>query len=279
MSYQRIDIDELIRKEGFRRRYSPRTIKTYQKCVEKFLRSSGKTIDKISKKDARNFLNKLSDKNAAGSTINVHHMAIKFLMEDCLHKRMKLNIRYSKTPRRLPEVLSKEEIKTLFTSIPNEKHKLMVELMYSGGLRVSELTNLKVKDLQIDKGYGFVRSGKGNKDRLFILSPKLKERINNLTLKEKLSDNSYLFISNRKTKYSTRSLGKIIKDSCKISKIHRRVSCHTLRHSFATHLIENGYDVSQVQGLLGHKSPETTMIYLHISSPNMINVRSPIDNL
>jgi site-specific recombinase XerD len=151
--------------------------------------------------------------------------------------------------------------------------------MYSAGLRVSELLNLKVCDLEIDKGYGFVRSGKGGKDRLFILSEKFKERISELIYNNGLKGDNLLFLSNRDRKYNVRSMQEIIRKACKKAGIEKKVHPHTLRHSFATHLIENGYSVSEVQGLLGHKSPETTMIYLHTATKSMLNIKSPIDSL
>ncbi len=108
----------------------------------------------------------LKEKNKAGNTLNVHLNSLKFLFEEILGKRMKINIRYSKVPEKLPIVLSKEEIKKLFNAIENPKHKLMIQLMYSSGLRVSELINLRVEDLRLEEGYGYVRQGKGNKDRI-----------------------------------------------------------------------------------------------------------------
>jgi integrase/recombinase XerD len=178
-------------------------------------------------------------------------------------------------------IVSHGEIKSasLFSAIENDKHRLMVELLYGSGMRVSELTNLRIKDLEIENGFGFVRSGKGNKDRLFILSSVLKDKIKELINIDNLCVDDYLFTSMRDGKYNVRSLQMIIKNAVKKSRIEKVVGPHTLRHSFATHLIENGYDVSQVQNLLGHKSPETTMIYVHMASPNMINVKSPIESI
>lgn len=275
-----LDIDESIKKEGNRRRFSPKTIKTYQNCVKKFLLFSGKTIDKISKKDAREFLSYLANKRkVAGSTLHVNHMAIRFFLEDVLNKRMRLNIKYSRNPRKFPIALGKIEIKNLLNSIENEKHRLMAELMYGAGLRVSELINLKIKDLELDKNYGFVRNGKGGKDRLFIIDPLIKDKIKKLIIEENLENEGYLFKSNRNKKYNVASLRKIIKNAGKRAGIKKNISCHTLRHSFATHLIQNGYDVSAVQAMLGHKSPETSMIYIHMASPNMINIKSPLGEL
>ncbi|MDP2628792.1 MAG: tyrosine-type recombinase/integrase [Nanoarchaeota archaeon] len=281
MSYVPIDVDEAIKKEGKRRRYSPRTIKTYQKCAERFLLSCRKTIDKVSKKDAREFLSKLSEKNIAGSTLHVYHMAIRFLLEDVLNKKMKLDIRCNRRPKRFPSVLTKEEIRKLLNAISNWKHRLMIEFLYSSGLRVSELLNMKIKDLELDKNYGYVRNGKGGKDRLIVLSKIVKEKIKNLIEMGKLEGDNFLFQSNRNKKYHVRSIQKIIRNASKKAKLGnwKEIHPHTLRHSFATHLIENGYDVTNVQAMLGHKSPETSLIYVHMASPNLINIKSPLDNL
>ena len=277
MAYIPIDIEAAIEKECNRRRYSDRTIKTYIYCVNRFLKSTEKSIDKISKKDVRLFLESLSEKGRTGNTMNVYHMAIRFLFEDVLNKRIWVDIKYSKVPEKLPTVLSKEEIKKLFSAIKNQKHKLMAQLMYSAGLRVSELINLKIKDMEINKNYGWVRNGKGGKDRLFIIATSLKSELLKFIEEEKAND--WLFISQKGKKYNLRSLQQIIKKAGKEAEIQKRISSHTLRHSFATHLIEDGYSVSEVQSLLGHKSPETTFIYLHTASPNMIKIKSPLDSI
>ncbi len=281
MSYVPIDIEESVKKECKRRRYSDKTIKTYLYCIDRFLRFIKKDIRYISKKNVRLFLEYLSEKDLTGSTMNVYHMAIRFLFENVLDKRMWIDIKYSKVPEKLPVVLTKEEVKKLFNAIENNKHRLMIELMYGAGLRASELLNLKIKDFDIDKKYGFVKHGKGNKDRLFILPGKLIDWIKEIINKENLPDESYLFISNRREKYNIRTLQQIIRKASRKAglKNYKEVHPHTLRHSFATHLIENGYDVSAIQSLLGHKSPETTMIYVHMASPNMINIKSPLDKL
>ena len=279
MAYIPIDIEEALKRECRRRRYSDKTIKTYLYCINRFLKFTEKELGKISKKDVREFLEHLDEKDLAGNTMNTYHMAIRFLFQDVLNKKIWIDIKYSKIPEKLPVVLTKEEVKKLFTTINNEKHRLMIQVMYSAGLRVSELINLKIKDLEIEKGYGFVRAGKGNKDRIFIIAEILKEEINELIKNDNLNLENYLFNSNRNTKYNIRSLQQIVKKARRKSKIEKRISCLTLRHSCATHLIENGASISEVQALLGHKSPETTFIYLHTASPNMLKIKSPIDNL
>ena len=279
MAYVPVDVNYAVRRECLRRGYSERTIKTYHDCIQRFLNFSGKSIDKIGKEDALNFLYDLREKEKSGSTLNVYQMAIRFLLEDILRKNIRLNIKYSKRAEKLPLVLSKEEVRKLIESISNPKHKLMISLLYGTGLRASELLNLKIRDLELDKNYGFVRNGKGNKDRLFIIPSSLKKEIAKLIDNEKLNRENYLFTSNRQEKYNIRSLQEIIKKACKISEIKKQVHPHTLRHSFATNLIEQGSSLQEVQSLLGHSSPETTQIYLHTACKNLIKVKSPMDSL
>ena len=155
----------------------------------------------------------------------------------------------------------------------------MIEVLYGGGLRVSELLNLRVKDLLIDNGYGFIRQGKGRKDRIFVLSKVCIDKIKNLIEMEKLEGDNFLFLTNRKERYSVRSVQEIVKRAVFNAGINKEVHPHTLRHSFATHLIQNGASLNEVQTMLGHKSPETSMIYVHMASPNMINIKSPLDSL
>src|SRR3989338_36773 len=279
MSYTPIDWKSSVEKECKRRNYSERTSETYIYCISRFLNFSRKPLDKISKKDVRIFLENLSKKERAGSTMNVYHMAIRFLFQGVLDKRIWIDIKYSKVSEKIPIVLTKDEIKKLANSIENQKHKLMIELLYSSGLRVSELVNLTVKDLDIENSYGWVRRGKGNKDRLFIIAESLKPKIIRLISEKNLSPENCFFSNNKKEKYTTRTIQQILKKSSRKSKIGKNVNPHALRHSFATHLIENGYSVSEVQGLLGHKSPETTLIYLHTAAPTLIKVKSPLDEL
>ncbi|MDP1729402.1 MAG: tyrosine-type recombinase/integrase [archaeon] len=273
------EVEEAIALECRRRGYSERTVGTYIMCVRKFLLFTNKPVQFVGKKEAHDFLNHLLERKAAGNTLNVYHMAIRFFLEDILKKNMKLNIKYSRRPEKLPEFLTKEEVKQLIGKIGNWKHRLMIEVLYGGGLRVSELLNLKVKDLLIENGYGFIRQGKGRKDRIFVLSKITQDKIKNLIELEKLSDESFLFLTNRNEKYNVRSLQEIVKKATLLARIKKEVHPHTLRHSFATHLIQNGASLNEVQTLLGHKSPETSMIYVHMASPNMINIKSPLDNL
>src|SRR3989338_10800041 len=146
----KIDISELIRKEGLRRGLSHKTIRTYRQCVRKFFSWCKKEPNEISKTDIKSYLDLMIGKGACGSTINVNLNALKFFYGSVLHKRLMINIWYSKTPNSLPTVLTKEEVAMLINSIINPKHKLMAKLLYSAGLRVNELVHLKPEHLDIN---------------------------------------------------------------------------------------------------------------------------------
>lgn len=272
------DLTYSMKREMLRRKYSIRTIRAYVFCVNQFFRICHKELKRINKKDIEDYLYRFVEKNAAGNTINVHLNALKFFFEESLRKRLTINIKYSKIPKKLPEFLTKDEFIRLVNAIENKKHKLIVKLIYSAGLRVGELVNLRVKNLELEKNYGWVRQGKGNKDRLFIIAEKLKDEIKEFIKNNNLNNEDWLFKGNNRNHLSIESIQNIIKKAAKIAKINKNVHPHTLRHSFATHLIENGYDVASVQSLLGHNSMQTTMIYLHLAG-NMLNVKSPFDSL
>ena len=273
-----MDVLELIKKEGLRRGLSPRTISTYCFCVKKFFGFCFKEPRRITKRDIIEYVDMLLKKGVCGNTLNVHISALKFLLQEILCKKVLLRIKYSKTPKELPSFLTKEEVVRLINSIENHKHKLIVMLMYSAGLRVSEVVNLRVRDFQFDNNYGWVRKGKGRKDRLFIVAQKLKNELFDFMEKENLTYDSFVF-GGRNGHLSQKSVYNIVKSAARIADIKKNVHPHTLRHSFATHLIEDGYDVSSVQSLLGHNSSQTTMVYVHMASPKMISVRSPLDSL
>lgn len=273
-----MDILESIKKECLRRKLSVRTMKSYTYCVKKFLIYCKKEPKHITKQDIKDYLNILVDKNKSGSTINVYLNALKFLIEEVFNRNFNVKIKYSKIPKALPVVLTQEEVYELINAIKNSKHKLMIKLMYSSGLRVNELVHLRIRDLDFNSNYGWVRHGKGNKDRLFIIADSLKFDLMNYIKENNLGYDSWLF--NSYNGYiSVRTIQVIVKKAAKKAKILKNVHPHTLRHSFATHLIENGYDIVSVQTLLGHNSAETTMRYVHMVSPKLINIKSPLDNL
>src|SRR3989344_6170249 len=271
-----MDIIYVLQREMLRRCYSTRTIHSYVHCISSFMNFCNKDLKKVTKLDIKNYLDKHIDKGNSGSTINVNLNAIKFVMEEILNKKLMLKFKYSKTPKSIPIFLTKEEVKKLFEATKNEKHKLILELIYSAGLRVSEVVNLKLCDLDFSKNMGWVRHGKGNKDRPFIIASLLKPRLFDFVSKNCNNQNSFIF-SGRNGKLSVRSVQEIVKTSAKKANILKDIHPHSLRHSFATHLIEDGCDISSVQPLLGHNSAETTLMYVHAKNPSMLKVKSPYD--
>jgi len=265
-----MDIIELMKKELIRRKYSPRTMKSYVFCFNQFLKKCHKEPRKMNKFDVKNYLDSIAQKSSA-STLNLHLQAIKFALEQILNKRFFVKMPFSKVPKKLPIFLTKDEVLRLFSVIKNKKHSLMIRLMYSAGLRVSELVNLKVKDFEFDRDYGWVRNGKGGKDRLFLIAKKLKSEILEFIRNENLNDDSFLF-NGLNGSISTKSAYLIVKMAAKTSGINKKIHPHTLRHSFATHLIEDSCPASTVQSLLGHNSIETTMVYIHMAKPKLIDV-------
>jgi site-specific recombinase XerD len=268
---------ELIKKEALRRGLRPRTIQTYQKCVEVFFRSCKKGPFEVKKSDIQDFLDHLLERGAPGNTLNVYLNSLKFFYEEVLHRRLTIKLRYSKTPRKMPDFLTKDEVIRIINTIENAKHSLLIRLMYSAGLRVSELLNLKIKDLCLDGNYGWVRNGKGGKDRPFIIAHSLKEELTNY-IKDKGSE-EWLFVGWNNSPYDTSSVREILNKAAKKASISKKVHSHLLRHSFATHLIQNGYSPLEVQPLLGHNNVNTTMVYVHLAATNLLNVRSPLDGL
>src|SRR3989344_1590500 len=267
-------IIEKMQQEMNRRKYSSRTVKTYMHCVQRFLRACRKEIKYITKQDVLDYLNRYTD--GPGSTINVQLNAITFLFREVLHRHLTTNIRYSRQARRLPEFLSREEIDKLIAAIPNPKHHLAVSLMYGVGLRVSELVHLQVKDLELEKGYGWVRQGKGNKDRIFRIPGRIQEAIQTNAAAQGYQ--GWLFPNPRGMPLTIRSIQQIVKRAARAAGIRKRCHPHMLRHSFATHLAQRKCGMDALQRLLGHKNSSATKRYIHLAAPDLLQIISPLDD-
>jgi len=254
---------------------SQHTIRNYSEANEKLLDFSKKNPENINEEDVKAYMaEKLTDK--ASSSIIMFLSAIKYAYSNLLKKDITQAIKRPKKERKIPAVLSKEEVKKLIASLDNKKSKLMISLMYACGFRVSELVNLKKENLDFNEKIGYVKQGKGRKDRIFnipeFLFSELKEYV-----KEK-ENSSYVF-SGRKPKLSERNIQKIVQKAAKKAGINKQVHPHTLRHSFATHLLESGVDIRMIQKLLGHSSISTTELYTHVSDQQLKKIKSPIDEL
>jgi integrase/recombinase XerD len=208
------------------------------------------------------------------NTIMLAVASLKFYFTEILKKEVG-EIKMPKKEKRLPEVLSKEEVSKLLNSAETRKSRLILSLLYSSGLRVSELVHLKPQDINFSENTGWVRGGKGSKDRMFILSNGLGNELQEYMKKRK--DAKYLF--SHEGPLTTRNVQKIVKHVRQRSEIQKRVTPHTLRHSFATHLLEAGTDIRMIQALLGHSSLNTTQLYTHISSDQIKKIANPLDNL
>lgn len=249
------------------RGFSERTIKIYLFFNFKFLNFINKSSSDITEADIKSYLASLIGKYE-NSSINLAYSALKFYYETMLKKDMK-NIIVPKREKKMPSVMNRDEIKKLIEFAKNEKSKLVIKFLYSTGLRVSELVNLEKKDLEINEKIGWVRKGKGAKDRIFILPVSLIEEIDNI-LKNK---------SERVFPMTVRAIQKIVKNTSIRAGIQKKISPHTLRHSFATHLLESGTDIRKIQELLGHSNLQTTQIYTHVSTEEIKKIKSPLDSL
>lgn len=255
------------------RGYSPQTIEPYLKYNENCLKFLNKNVSEITVTDIKLYLAHLiTDKEMAPRSINLARSALLFYYNDVLGKGF-TNIKTPKITASLPTVLTKEEIKQLLGHASTKKSKLMLMMLYSSGLRVSELVKLKWKDLELKDKVAWVRSGKGQKDRMIILSETLTK-----TFEQMPKDSEYIF-PGRNGPLSTKNVQKIVKLAAQKAGISKKVTPHTLRHSFATHLLEAGNDIRVIQELLGHSNLQTTQIYTHVSSEHKKKIKSPLDNL
>ena len=260
------------------RGFSDKTVKAYIFHNQAFLAFIKKDQDKITQDDIKTYLAYLmSEKQLKSTSINLTISALRFFYEEILKMKIFTDIKPPKIEKKIPNALTKEEVKRLINSINNQKHKLLVELLYASGLRVSEAVSIKLDDLNLDEGIGTIRSGKGKKDRHIIISQSLIPKIKNY-LETRKKQSEYLF-PGWNGHISSRMAQKLVSDAAKQAGIKKRVYCHILRSSFATHLLENGVDIRKIQVLLGHSSISTTERYTKISTKQLKEIKSPLDDL
>lgn len=269
-----MDIKEQLKAELKLRGFSPLTVRNYTFFVDKFLAHANKPADQLSEQDVKLYLSELFDTKSK-NTIMLAAASLKFFFLEVLKKDFG-NIPMPKKEKRLPSVLTKDEVRNLIDSTDTIKSRLIISLLYSTGLRVSELVNLRISDLNTGDKTGWVRKGKGNKDRLFVMSESLSQE-----LKEYISNKqgSHQFVFSKEKPLTTRNIQKIIKGAKERAGIAKKTTPHTLRHSFATHLLEQGIDIRVIQTMLGHSSLSTTQVYTHISPEQLKKVKNPFDTL
>jgi len=256
---------------------SEHTIKSYVRANKELLDFVGKNPEEITKDDVKKFLAENISQRASSSVI-LFLSAVRYSFSNILEHDPTAGIKRPKKERKIPSVLTKDEIRKFLSVIENKKSKLMISMIYACGFRVSELVNLKINDFDLDENIGHVRQGKGRKDRIFNIPENLKKLIEKQIKTQSEKNETYLF-SGANGPLSSRNLQKIIKKAIDKTEIKKSVSPHTLRHSFATHLLENNVDIRKIQELLGHSSISTTELYTHISREQLKNVKSPIESL
>lgn len=257
---------------------SPYTIKNYLKNNDELLNFLDKSPEKVDENDVKLFIaENLSNK--ASISIIVFLASIKYAYTNILKKDLTSGIKRPKREKKIPDVLTKEEIKSLLKELSsNKKSFLMISLIYACGLRVSELINLKIENFNFQEGIGTIRQAKGNKDRIFNIPEFLIQQLKSQIDSQQKKQESYLF-TGPNGKLTSRNIQKIVSLASKKAGIKKEVHPHTLRHSFATHLLENGVDIRYIQTLLGHANLSTTQIYTHVSSQELKKIKSPLDTL
>lgn len=252
--------------------FSDSTRKSYSTCLEKYLRQCT-DIRYPDEENIKNFIIELRNNNASASTANVYLQAIKYYFRNVLRIPVKIFIPLSKRPKKLPIVLNRGEIEDILLNIQNTKHYLLVAMAYCAGLRVSEVVSLRVRDIDLQERTISIRGAKGQKDRISIISSRVIDGLSANIVGKAGSD--YVFASERGGKLTKRTVQKIFENALKKSGIIKPATFHSLRHSFATHLLENGVDVRYVQELLGHNNIRTTQRYTQVTNPALRQILSP----
>lgn len=259
------------------KKYAINTVKTYVVCFERFINHyKNLNLIEISEQEIRSYLQILHQEGKSDSYINQAVNSIKFYYEVVLEMPNRFySIERPRQKQTLPKVLSKEEVKSMIQCTRNIKHRCIISLLYSAGLRRSELIDLKLNDIDSKRMFIRVEGAKGGKDRMTLLSESLLKDLR-IYFKE-CKPKTWLFEGPNQKKYSGSSLAKIVDRAAKWARVNKKVTPHMLRHSFATHLMEEGVDLRYIQTLLGHSSSKTTEVYTHVAVNSFKNIKNPLD--
>lgn len=256
------------------RNYSRRTMKSYIYHNAALLEFTDKLPQEITTEDIREYLDSLAV-SKSGSTVSVAFNALQFYYREILRRSFFLHLKHPKKPHRLPEVLSREEVGTMIQLTVNPKHRCMISLLYGAGLRVGELVRLKIRDMDFDRGLIRVVQSKGAKDRYTLLPKSLLSMLRKQKQLKKFDD--YLFTSYDSGRLTEATVQRVVAHAAAVANIAKHVTPHTLRHSFATHLLESGTDIRYIQELLGHAKLATTQVYTHVAWNMLSGIGSPLD--
>jgi integrase/recombinase XerD len=260
--------------------YSDSTLKTYRNEFGVFLNYLQQfSAESCTIEDVRKYiLHCINELQLSEATVHSRMNAIKFYYEQVLKReRFLIEIPRPKKPLKLPKVIAPADIKKMFTLTTNLKHNTMLKLCYGLGLRVSEIVNLKIVDIDSRSMQVFIERAKGKKDRYINLPESILPQLRTYFIEYK--PQKYLFEGQYGRQYSSRTAQQVFKNAMERAKINKTVSIHSLRHSFATHLLEQGTDIRFIQELLGHNDIKTTLIYTHVNDKSIRKIISPLDNL
>jgi len=277
---QQIKVPEEYLEKLEQKRYSKSTIKSYTAYFKDYMHYfSDRDLKRIEKDEVNGYiLHLIRSKKISESQQNQRINAIKFYYEKVLGlNREFYDIERPRQKRVLPSVLSEFEIIRILDATENIKHKALIATIYSAGLRRSELIGLRKEDVDFDKRIIYIRGAKGRKDRISILSEATAILLE--TYMKSYSPNYWMFEGSDRKQYSAWSINRVVNEVAAKARINKRVTPHMLRHSFATHLLEQGVDIRYIQTLLGHESSITTDIYTHVSKKSLANIRSPLDRI
>lgn len=274
------EIFNQIRSAANKRNLKDSTIHAYCTSVVHFLNHTAKDIDALTTDDVDIFLTEKKLSGISPETYNHYHSGIRFFYKKILKKNWDDDdIPRMKRDRKLPTVLTKTEISAILDATPSLKHKAMIATMYSGGLRVSEVTHLHYDDISRTNKTIHIRDGKSRSDRYTLLADRTLEILTEYWF-QCGRPKGILFPSSWTGDYLTKdSVIQFFRESAKRAGIQKHVSTHCLRHSFASHLFESGCDVKYIQALLGHRDPKSTEVYLHVSNKTLLGIRSPFDEM
>lgn len=259
--------------------YSPRTLEMYLLYVKGFLGFAKMPADKVEREDVVAYMAYMKqDRAASNATLALVHSSLKFFFHTFLHKKIVDDIKVPKKAKKLPTVLTIDEIKELIKATKRGRNRLIVEFLYSSGVRVSEAVKIKVPNINLKEKIAMVRGGKGSKDRVIILSKNWAREIKKYLNRKKVKS-EFVFSKKNGKPISVDTVQRIIREATKKAGINKRVTPHSLRHSFATHLLEAGENIRKIQELLGHSNLSTTQIYTQVSTEELKKVQSPLDRL
>ncbi|MEK7644465.1 MAG: site-specific tyrosine recombinase/integron integrase [Patescibacteria group bacterium] len=264
-----------FRQEMKLRGFSVRTVQSYLHYTGEFGRFASCDLRSVGAGEIRDYLEYLADKNYSSSTLNVAYSALQLYFGKVMGRKFFIHLPRAKKHKILPNFLDKTEVVKLIENTKNPKHRCIISLLYGAGLRVGELVRLRMSDIDFYGNTIRVVCGKGAKDRTTLLPSSLRDI---LLIQQRLKKyNDYLFTNGRGGRLTEASIQKIVAKAALLAGIGKNVSPHTLRHSFATHLLENGTDIRYIQALLGHAKLETTQIYTHVARNQLEKITSPLD--